>query len=351
MRSHADGTELEPGFPGPSSLHVRSGRGRGCPRHRSGGRRTNERLVVETIVVGVDGSPASDVAVSWAAARAVPAGARLVLVHCLAQGANRRPGVPGDRDPAARRILTAAADQAAGAGAEHAGAQHEVTLEFSWRTPREELMAAAATADLVVVGTRGVKHARVPFLGSTAKFLADRAPCPVALLPPESTRGRAHGVVAGVDGSPASEAAVDVAATYAAAFGHPLLLLAVVSLESPGVPSRPAEYLHRLERATRQHEALVAAAAARVAHGHPDLAIRTRVIEGPFASEALLRAAEGSALLVVGRRARGTFLSAVLGSTADSLLRNSPIPLLVVPGTVHGDDPAAAGQPVAVGST
>ena len=64
---------------------------------------------------------------------------------------------------------------------------------------------------------------------------------------------------------------------------------------------------------------------------HPSLpAVTTRAING-HAGRALLDAALGADLLVVGTRGRGGFAGLLLGSTSTYLAHHSPCPLVIVP--------------------
>ncbi|WP_432561649.1 universal stress protein [Kineococcus sp. SYSU DK003] len=301
-----------------------------------------------TIVVGVDGSRTGESAVVWAARWGLPADARLQLVHCVEES---RAG--GGRFPPARRAAVAAGRQALATAAElarQADASRTLVEEFSWHSPRVELLPAAGAADLVVVGTRG-RRKDAPLFGSTARYLADHSAVPVAFVPvgAEEPTG-APGVTVGLDGSPASEEAVTIAARYAAAAGAVLELVGIVSLEAPGVPTRPGNYVHRLEAAERHRVDQVDAALARIAATHPGLVTRTRIVEGAFASDALLQGwsrtdgSEGCGLVVTGHRGRGAFLSALFGSTTTTLVRRCPVPLIVVPAPVPAVLPDAVAE-------
>ena len=74
--------------------------------------------------------------------------------------------------------------------------------------------------------------------------------------------------------------------------------------------------------------------AAEVLAGHrdnfPDVAVREHLVRGA-AAKALIDQSMDAALLVVGTRGRGQFLSAVLGSVSNTVLHKVDIPVLVVP--------------------
>lgn len=70
---------------------------------------------------------------------------------------------------------------------------------------------------------------------------------------------------------------------------------------------------------------------------HPNLpTITPRAING-HAGQALLDAAEGADLLVVGTRGHGGFAGLLLGSTSTYLAHHSPCPLVIVPAPEHDE--------------
>jgi nucleotide-binding universal stress UspA family protein len=62
---------------------------------------------------------------------------------------------------------------------------------------------------------------------------------------------------------------------------------------------------------------------------HP-VTVLTQVVEG-HPAEALLRAAAGAQLLVVGSRGHGTFAGIILGSVSQHCVQHAPCPVVVVP--------------------
>jgi nucleotide-binding universal stress UspA family protein len=76
----------------------------------------------------------------------------------------------------------AAEDAAAAQVAEVLGPDHEVTITVVENGAAEALLAAAADADLLVVGNRGRGNIAAALLGSTSAKVADEAPCPVVVV-------------------------------------------------------------------------------------------------------------------------------------------------------------------------
>lgn len=74
----------------------------------------------------------------------------------------------------------------------------------------------------------------------------------------------------------------------------------------------------------------------------PDVEVEERVVEGSPAG-ALLDAAEGADLLVVGSRGRGGFAGLLLGSVSQQCAEHATCPVVIVPsrqGVRRGGDPA-----------
>lgn len=140
------------------------------------------------IVVGVDGSPGSLSALRWAAQQARVTGAGLRLVHAY------HAGDPGSRHVVGSGLGTGASaatlarqgasqlleDVCAEAGDALAGV--EVTLEPREGRPTAALLAAAADADLLVVGSRGRGGFADLLLGSVSHQCASHAACPVVIV-------------------------------------------------------------------------------------------------------------------------------------------------------------------------
>jgi len=285
------------------------------------------------IVVGVDGSEPSAEALRWAAREADARGARLVAV--LAWGlfdqyhADGEPRFdPAYDEAAADAALAAYVDRAL--GAERPG---EVVRRPVCDRPAPGLLAAAAGADLLVVGARGLGGFRGLLLGSVSQHCLHHASGPIAVV-----RGGAAGdgrVVVGVDGSEPSEAALRWAVADAAARGWAVEAVHAWEVAVPcGLAT--AYDVPAIEAAARR---MVDGMLGAVTGGSPGRRVvpvtATVVANGPVSG--LLRVAEGAEEIVVGRRGLGGFGRLLLGSVSDHVVRHADTTVVVVPQDPTGE--------------
>ena len=149
-----------------------------CSTIDAGGARGMAELPMrlERILVPVDFSNCSQIALQYAAAVAREFNAQLTLLHVTETTPYER-AMPGFRreiyEEAQARLKTLARDQA----------DCGVTPQCVVRTgrPWQQIVreAAASGADVVIVGTRGRTGLKHVFLGSVAERVVRHAPCPV----------------------------------------------------------------------------------------------------------------------------------------------------------------------------
>lgn len=196
------------------------------------------------------------------------------------------------------------------------------------------------SADLAVLTSHGAGGFRRWWLGSVADALIRRSRIPVLLVRPwdetedlPSEDGpRFRTILVPLDGSSASENALEHAVRLQEKLGGRLVLVRVVP--SPlevgsmyGIPSV------RLEGDShREHREEAARYLDEVAEGL-DGEVERRVVEASGAAEGVLDAARvtGTDLIVLSSTGRGGFSRTVLGSVADKVIRGAAPPVLVVP--------------------
>ncbi|GLW57986.1 universal stress protein [Kitasatospora phosalacinea] len=133
-------------------------------------------------------------------------------------------------------------------------------------------------------------------------------------------------IVVGVDGSPASVDALRWAVGQAHAVGADVE--AVTAWLHPSAPGWSGHPDDEEFGAAIAHKILDNAVAEVSGPGRP-VRIATRVVKGG-AVAALLAAARGAELLVVGSRGFGGFSGALLGSVGQHCVQHAPCPVVVV---------------------
>jgi len=177
-----------------------------------------EEVCFRRLVVGVDGSPASQRALVWAAHEAVSWGVGLDVVHAwrlpCAIYAN------GDAiDPSRYEKEAYATLDAVAASAELGSLRPDIRFRPVRDDAAAALLGAARGAELLVLGARGHGGFAGLLLGSVSERCVVHAPCSVAVIPPTWARNGTGRIVVGVDGSGPSYAALEWAIAAAARRG------------------------------------------------------------------------------------------------------------------------------------
>lgn len=290
-------------------------------------------VVHGSVVVGVDGSEPAAAALDWAVREAAREGRRLSVVHAC--------GLPGAMQDfedivANERGLRSVGRSIAREAVREArltdptvGVEGVVTMGH----PDNVLLEASETADMLVVGARGRGTIASALLGSVSARLARESHCPVVVVrtfdePPEEPDPRP--VVVGVDGTPASSAAVELAFRMASVRRSPLTLLhatwdlreqasSVVDLRS---------YAERVNLSEAE-ERLVAETVAGLCEKYPDVAVTETYLRGEPVRR-LVEASRSASLVVVGSRGRRLLATTLLGSVSRGVTERSYCPVAVV---------------------
>ncbi|WP_416417248.1 universal stress protein [Paenarthrobacter aromaticivorans] len=135
------------------------------------------------VLVGTDGSEESTQAVAFAAAEADREGQELTVLHAfhLPEPVVSRGMPPGNfSEIVAEEERVVLAETVAGLADKYPDLKLHQVLETHMR-PAEALLAAAATARLLVVGSKGRGGFKRLLLGSTAHSVLGKLPCPVII--------------------------------------------------------------------------------------------------------------------------------------------------------------------------
>lgn len=277
------------------------------------------------IVVGLDGSPNSTAAARWAFAEARRREATLEVMTVFGLL------VPDDL-PDRPRLVTDRQFADACARMQHeqlAGIRdHDVPVitRIESGDPAPKLGSAARNADLLVVGARGHGGISGLLLGSVSLHCAQRATCPVTVVPayvPDAEPGAP--VVVGVDGSPASKAALHVAAQEATLRDTHVVAVHAVHWPTLGTDLiRPPD-----EQLVDWGTHLLTGVITPVQADWPDVTFDQRVVPG-HPAHVLDAAATTADLLVVGSRGHSQLTGLLLGSVSLHLLSHARRPTITV---------------------
>jgi nucleotide-binding universal stress UspA family protein len=205
----------------------------------------------------------------------------------------------------------------------------DVTVEAHWveGPPAGALLRESGTAALLVVGTDKRPDRPGTRIGTLPLKLAAKSECPVAVIP-ESPAPERNVVVVGLDRSGYARSALALAVTEASWRGAQIE--AVHAWDVPEAFQRALDSGENVDAAFLERErAVVTEAIAEVPIARTAPIEPVVVRQNPAA--ALVERGVDAAVIVVGTRGRGRFVSSLLGSVSHDVLLNLPCPVLVTP--------------------
>ncbi|MGX1472086.1 UNVERIFIED_CONTAM: nucleotide-binding universal stress UspA family protein [Streptomyces canus] len=284
------------------------------------------------ITAGIDGTEESLAALDWAAREAVRRDVALRVIH--AWRFQPYEGIDaGDRDTQegwARDAVTEAVRTVTG---RHTGL--DVSTEVVEGGSVDVLVAAAADAELLVLGSRGHGPVVGFLLGSVGRQVIAEAARPVVLVRAgDQATAEASGreIVVGQEGDPEDSAGV-LRFAFETAAARGATVRAVRAWTLPPVFAYSPGSLKLLDEAgglEPYEKKALASALQPWRERFPDVPV-VEHIEMGSAGQVLLSVTARAQLMVVGRRARRTAVGARIGSVAHGVLHHADCPVAVVP--------------------
>jgi nucleotide-binding universal stress UspA family protein len=287
------------------------------------------------IVVGVDGSEPSRIALEWAAREAALRQRPLRILHAFlwpATDAYLGPSPAGPPDGGLRNLAEELLADAA-TQARSAAPGIEVSTELAVCAPAARLVEESREAAMIVVGSRGLGGFSGLVLGSVGVQVSTHAHCPVVVVreggPGEVLGPVAGQVVAGVDGSAATEATLRFAFEAASMRGAGLTVMHAWTAPISTGPSDVLPLVYDVDAVNEDEGRLLAEVLAGWQEKYPDVPVRRLLLHRPPAKE-LMRLSHGAQMLVLGARGRGGFRGLLLGSVSQAAIQHASCPVAVV---------------------
>ncbi|MEV7731298.1 universal stress protein [Streptomyces sp. NPDC088921] len=286
------------------------------------------------ITAGIDGTEESLAALDWAAREAVRRDVALRVVH--AWRFQSYEGIDaGDRDTQQGWARDAVGEAVRTVTGRHTGL--DVSTEVVEGGSVDVLVAAAAEAELLVLGSRGHGPVVGFLLGSVGRQVIAEAARPVVLVRAgDQATAEASGreIVVGQEGDPEDSADV-LRFAFETAAARGATVRAVRAWTLPPVFAYSPGSLKLLDEAgglEPYEKTALAAALQPWRERFPGVPV-VEHIELGSAGQVLLSVTARAQLMVVGRRARRTAVGARIGSVAHGVLHHADCPVAVVP---HG---------------
>ncbi|MDZ7578775.1 MAG: universal stress protein [Candidatus Nanopelagicales bacterium] len=287
------------------------------------------------IVVGYDASESANRGLEWAAVEASGRGLPLVVLTAWnTPSAEITLGGGSAMDRNLFDVLRDDATKTAEGGVARAlevAPDVDATAEVWLGPPAAGIVEASKKASVVVVGSQGQGGIRGLLLGSVSRQVAAHAKCP-AIIVRKAENPDSRVIVVGVDGSPQSIKALDLAFDEASRRAYSLRVLHTWEVPPigaiTGVPTfAPPEMLADLSGIEMR---TTSEALAGFRDRYPDVSVHQDVQRGTPV-KALVKASRDAIAVVVGSRGRGGFTGLLLGSVSHGVAHQAHCTVVVVP--------------------
>ncbi len=273
-----------------------------------------------SVVVGIDGSRSALVAATWAADEALSRDVPLRLVYAIDPEA----ATEHDSQAAAHELATAEkAVRQAVMAVEATDNPIKIEVEILQDNPVRVLREASRWAEMVCLGSIGLKHSTDGRIGSTAAAVATSALCPVAIVHGHAPLAdRRRWVVAEVGGSFSSDGALRCAVAEARLRHAPLRVLTTWQSRYTDIHDATA-----VGEGNKLAKANLDRRLTGLKARHPDLDIQAAAVHGSFVNYLAKHAKSIQLVVLAHDRANG--IRELTGPPSCGALRDSKCSVLI----------------------
>jgi nucleotide-binding universal stress UspA family protein len=227
------------------------------------------------------------------------------------------------------------------------GERRRVRIETAVGDAAEEILRVAEgeSVDLIVMASHGRGAVGRWVIGSVADRVARTALIPVMVVRPRGETPTEPGtceilrLIVPLDGSELAEQALPFVERLAASLHVPVLLVMVTDVvhdlaraAARAMPHRQEVYDDLLDNARRNANDHLDGTASRLQRS--GLEVSAQVLDGE-AADAIANRADPTDVIVMTSHGRGGLRCWLIGSVAEKLVREGPVPVILVPSTVR----------------
>ncbi|MFF3890088.1 universal stress protein [Streptomyces sp. NPDC001914] len=284
------------------------------------------------LIVGVDGSDGSLLAIDWAADLATRHRLPVRLVHASLWERYEGAWPTLSRERSSEQVLAEHIVASAAERVRRRSPGLDVSTEIVPSEAASALLDEARNATAVITGSRGRGELAGTLLGSVSLAVAARADCPVVVVRGDKAAlaGSHERVLLGAGDPDTCREAVGFAFQEAEARGCELDVVRAWRCPARDAADDPRTSEDPAHQHEKQAAALIEDLVADASTAHPDVRLRRTTVEGA-ARKVLVHRSAAADLVVLGARRRSGRFGLQLGRVSHTLLHHSACPVAVVP--------------------
>jgi nucleotide-binding universal stress UspA family protein len=289
---------------------------------------------IQTVLCASDFSETADLALEHAIALARRHDARMLIAHVVEPiPLGPYPALMAPENELAIREMAVERAEEIAARIRGGGLVADVRVDTGNPGPGLLTIAEDESADLIVIGTRGLTGFQHIMLGSTAEYVVRRSHCPVLTIHPEDKVGvdPPQTVVLPTNLSPETTDSTDA---FVALFGEqrPKIILTFADRTPPYLEPFRHDTLLKMNQRDVVKEEIERRMEGTVMHlQKAGFEVETAVLHGDPVHVVTEFAREREAdLLVMTTHGRSAIINAILGKTAQRIVQHAPCPVLTV---------------------